>query len=851
MNNVSPTPVSQCAAAISGRLVVFLLGLLLLSGSARAAVVRWDGGGGTTAWTNPLNWSGNAVPTALDDVVLDNQFVLGSYAVVLTGLGQQARSLKVGYSGSSTFITLTIVGGGNGDNLRLGGAVGADLVVADGGTLVNQSTASGLNNRGLEFLNAADAWQMTGTGTYVHQQGGGVFLNVVPANVSFASTSTFEVRSGFTTTWGGATGGLSIIKRYGNLKLNSTTNVSQTITLRTATDSLLVTGDLTMFNSLCQLHISNNGTFVRAHVLGNVLMTDAQLYVSSGTSGSMLVVDGNVESVGATARVGAATAQGNPQGSLLIGGDLAAFYEGESNNETLIFWKPGATNVSQFSPVAGSDFKAVEVRKPIAINADFTFSNASNRLTIYSGGDFDTNNHVVGGTGKFELFAGGILRITSPAGITDGNTLAGNVQTTGSRDYDVGGRYWYTGSANQVTGDGLPASVRELRAATPATTTLVTLTNSVTVTSTLTLLSGRFYLVNRNLTMLPAAVLVGGSSSSYVRTFSSGTTTGVMVRRVPATAVGVLFPVGTTTYTPATLAQPAGATADYFRVRVFNGALTQGITGPAYVVNVVNRTWMVSEDLVGGSNASLTLQWNSAEEKLPFQRQSTRIRHYTGGAYDMVMPSAAAAGTDPYSLTRTGLTSFSPFIVGDAEVPLPVELMSFRAQAENGGALLTWTTASERINDRFEVQRSGSGAPDDFRTVGVVTGHGTTQQLHEYQWCDERLSGAAHLYYRLRQVDADGHITLSGVQVVKLSSSPLKVTAYPNPATTRLYVEVTGASAGVVVEITDGLGRLVRQTTTTNDALNLDVASLRTGHYVLVVRIPDGQQKRISLVKAD
>jgi hypothetical protein len=35
------------------------------------AFVVWDGGGGDSLWSNPLNWSGDAVPTASDNVLID------------------------------------------------------------------------------------------------------------------------------------------------------------------------------------------------------------------------------------------------------------------------------------------------------------------------------------------------------------------------------------------------------------------------------------------------------------------------------------------------------------------------------------------------------------------------------------------------------------------------------------------------------------------------------------------------------------------------------------------------------------------------------------------------------------
>src|SRR4029078_10018503 len=32
--------------------------------------IQWDGGGGSTSWTNPFNWNPNPFPTASDDVCI-------------------------------------------------------------------------------------------------------------------------------------------------------------------------------------------------------------------------------------------------------------------------------------------------------------------------------------------------------------------------------------------------------------------------------------------------------------------------------------------------------------------------------------------------------------------------------------------------------------------------------------------------------------------------------------------------------------------------------------------------------------------------------------------------------------
>jgi hypothetical protein len=58
--------------------------------------------------------------------------------------------------------------------------------------------------------------------------------------------------------------------------------------------------------------------------------------------------------------------------------------------------------------------------------------------------------------------------------------------------------------------------------------------------------------------------------------------------------------------------------------------------------------------------------------------------------------------------------------------PLPVELTSFTASANDADVILDWSTATELNNYGFEIQRKAFNC--DFATVAFVKGQGTTTQ---------------------------------------------------------------------------------------------------------------------------
>ena len=72
-----------------------------------------------------------------------------------------------------------------------------------------------------------------------------------------------------------------------------------------------------------------------------------------------------------------------------------------------------------------------------------------------------TNCQPLTGAGSFTLAAGATLGICDAAGISASGST-GAVQTTGTRSFSTDATYVYNGTAAQVTGNGLPATVRSL-----------------------------------------------------------------------------------------------------------------------------------------------------------------------------------------------------------------------------------------------------------------------------------------------------------------------------------------------------------------------------------------------------
>lgn len=102
---------------------------------------------------------------------------------------------------------------------------------------------------------------------------------------------------------------------------------------------------------------------------------------------------------------------------------------------------------------------------------------------------------------------------------------------------------------------------------------------------------------------------------------------------------------------------------------------------------------------------------------------------------------------------------------------LPVELTAFEAAPVPGKRWvdLRWSTASEKDNAYFEIERS-SDEGRQYEVIGTVPGAGTTT-LPQYYTFEDRSAPCGTPLYRLRQVDTDQAYSYSPVRAVRLPCS--------------------------------------------------------------------------------
>ncbi len=166
--------------------------------------------------------------------------------------------------------------------------------------------------------------------------------------------------------------------------------------------------------------------------------------------------------------------------------------------------------------------------------------------------------------------------------------------------------------------------------------------------------------------------------------------------------------------------------------------------------------------------------------------------------------------------------------------PLPVELVEFNGQCNNGEVLLSWTTTSEINNDHFIIEKSEN--MKDFTFVSNVVGSGNSNTINYYDTTDKYAS--SNSYYRLTQVDFDGKTTSYRPINIKCSNElkTPELIVYPNPFNDIISIELLNFDQeSAIMQISDQLGQIIYEeninTTTGTNVFTINLNHLKPSVY--------------------
>ncbi|MBI4645548.1 MAG: hypothetical protein HY738_02875 [Bacteroidia bacterium] len=664
------------------------------------------------------------------------------------------------------------------------------------------------------------------------------------------------------------------------------TQVTQTFynftVAKTAGTALTVGGSTTTLNSQTYTNTSGNYTAPATFIVtANVLLT-----AGTFTAGAATNVGGNWTNDGGTFTPGTNTVTFNGTVSQLIGGTAASqtFYN-VSKSDVSVMQTTGASLATlTFNAYTQSngDFNASTLT---TFNINNTINHTAGTFTAPGGtivkgtgnwtnsGTFVHNSGTVqfnssltlGGTSTYSFnnvtISGGVL--TAPAANMN---VAGNWTNNSSFTHNSGTVTLNGNNVQQTIGGTISTTFNNLTVNNSYPGYAVTFSAPETVSGILTLTDGHITTTATNILTLDASasVTLGGApqDSSFIK--------GPMNHTVNiATSVTKIYPVGKgNSYRRMELTIDQNVvTSTTYTAELFNqNATTGGCSTLPGTIDKVSQTryYNISQSPAtgldaasirmyfgcSGKNDGVTDLANLAVAKTNCPDVWTDLSGITGG-------TAACGGSYFEGYIDASFTSFSRFALANktgGTNPLPVELLSFTAELDHGHVQLEWTTASEKNNDYFIVQKTLDGA--SFEEVARIPGGDNSNNVLHYSATDnEPYFGVS--YYQLVQVDFNGKTYYSNLVAIDNSNPDYSLVIYPNPANSQfIYINIKGIRNPGKADVTfyDLYGRSVLSDSfalfspETTEFIEID---LRAGIYYTKVTIGEHEFLTVKLVVKD
>ena len=524
--------------------------------------------------------------------------------------------------------------------------LGSNLNVNNLLTMTTGALAIGANTL---TLNPAGNIAASGTGMLTGSALSNLVINTTGGltnPLTFTTGSNMLNNLTLNTTTGGATmaadmalSGLLTLTS-GTLSLNG-----HTLTLNpTANVAAAAAGTLTG-SATSDLVVNTTGSLTGAlsFATGGNILNNLVVNTGAGTGmtlGSDLNISGLLTLTAGTLSLAANTLTMSSTGNLSATG--AGTFTGSTLSSIVVNATDGLTGALRFATGAGGTLKNLVINTAIGGAALASDLNIDNLLTL-AAGTLSLNAHTL---------------ILNPN--ADLSTMSGTLTGSTMSNLVVNSTFSLTSALQFATGGNI---LNSLTMNMGSGSDDIMLGSNLTIQGALNLVSGKVKLGVNDLDIATGAMVNGGTENSYVITDNAGS----LIMNL-ATGANDTFKVGSlTNFAPIALLANAGAATGNVSVSVTDGVLSNGYTGTSLsaIDPLVNATWFVSST-ASTINYNMVAMWSAGMQVNGFNNADAYISHFTAGAWDVQTPSASGMIGDMYSMTRTGITSLSPFMVRSA-----------------------------------------------------------------------------------------------------------------------------------------------------------------------------------------
>jgi hypothetical protein len=804
----------------------------------------------------------------------------GSCTITLGNLNFTGGIFMVAYSCSSAGVANSLTVNGtttiafsNSSNIFRGNGI-ASLTSTNNNsscafTFTGATTISGTATA--EFTpNAGYGAETINFGSTAAISGGSINFGSTDHNVTLTGTGNFTISGG--TVHLSKSAGTSTLSFLSDLTISGGTTYLKNNTGKT---SASVTGSFTMSNGTFYLYGNNSvtttdSTSLRANGAFNHSGGTLQFSNNANSTGTTnLFINGsnyNLSGTGSITSAGAGTSTNF--GNILFGNSTNTNYNRTSTTHVLQQVKYKVLGNSTVTAIAG----------PIQIASHATAAN--DYLSVESAGTFNVGTHSIvsnalAANSGVNVKSGGILMTANTNGLFDGTANAA-ISSTGNMNFslDANSTVVYNGTDNQKVsgfGNGIATGVQHqygnltinfsgtsdaefvylernttLRGALSAQNGELKL-NGYTLTAESASGSGTGYVKSEdNLAVNPSRLKVGYAPSNHNLVFPFGrSSTEVIYLNLNITNNPGTGYITISTRRSAADNTPYPGTDNVNAITNINPGGQDVSTS-----HVIDRWWEVNAP---GVTADYVLRYSGSENTTagPTASGAFNVQYWNGSNFNRFNSTGNGVTSGVGSISASLTNINGPLVLSSGSASLPIKLMQFDAKVSGAAVEITWTTAEEKNNDFFSIERSDDG--QTFVKIEEIDGAGNSNQILKYKTMDDApLPGVS--YYRLKQTDFDGKFTYSPLRAINrgvatITDDPaLVVKSFgPNPFSEQFNVEYKLSQAGETsIMIFNMSGQIVFETRKNDDLGNnsyiyTDEINLPPANYIL--QIINGNEK--------
>jgi hypothetical protein len=433
----------------------------------------------------------------------------------------------------------------------------------------------------------------------------------------------------------------------------------------------------------------------------------------------------------------------------------------------------------------GSQMSTITFDNPKGITLNASFS------TLGAHGDAGTvivNGLLTFGSSSNQFIGAGAVNVNGQV-VLKASTFYGHFANTGTRTLGATSTVEFTNSSSSIASTSIPKMNLYRLVSSVGSSGTLTATGNLNVSNQLTLNSGRILMGTNTLTIGTSLTNLG------IISHSSGFVIGKVKRWFNATNSGNesgLFPLGISTkrnfvkveYTQAT--DGGTLTAEWIPssmgTNFTNEPIPTSCNGNFEIYTTASGYW----NMTPGDGIT-----NAESKKYNITLFADGLLDFTD---DCHVTALKRQGSNPWlqsgmhidntgdaispNVQRIGATGWSNWgFAGGSGTPLPVELVSFNSNCNEGQTILTWITSSENNSSSFDIETSPDGST--WETNGSINAAGFSNEEIEYSYNIKRVG--IQRFARLKQIDNNGDFKLYGPVEISCSQS-WNLSTFPNPS---------------------------------------------------------------------